>query len=106
MDAASIRVNASTIKDFAGRVVRVVGRVESFDSVSDSARIDAGGAIDVSIHSNDKLETGKAYEIIGKVGVSDYKVNAYSVLPLSDNVDVDVANQLAKFVQKVPELFY
>ncbi|KAF7584459.1 Replication factor A protein 3 family protein [Clavispora lusitaniae] len=106
MDAASIRVNASTIKDFAGRVVRVVGRVESFDAVSDSARLDAGGAIDVSIHSNDKLEVGKVYEIIGKVGVSDYKVNVYSVLPLSDGVNVDVANQLAKFVQKVPELFY
>lgn len=106
MDAASIRVDATSLKDFAGKVVRIVGKVDTYDRASDSARIDANGSIDVSVHSNDELEVGKIYEVIGKVGVSDFRVNAYSVLRLSDNVNLDASNRLAKFVQKVPELFY
>lgn len=106
MDAASIRVNASTLKDYAGRVIRVVGRVEAFDSASDSARLDADGLVDVSVHGNDQLEVGKIYEVIGKVGASDYRVNSYSVMQLSDITNLEVANKLAKMVQKVPELFY
>lgn len=106
MDAASIRVDSSSLRDFAGRVVRIVGKVETFDPASDLARLDCGGPIDISVHSSDQLEVGKIYEVIGKVGVSDFKVNAYSVMRMSDNVNLDVASKLAKFVQKVPELFY
>lgn len=106
MDAASIRVNASTVKDFAGRIVRVVGKVESYDSQSQLARLDAGGAVDIQLTTGDILEVGKAYEVIGKTSVSDYKVNAYLVMAISDNVNLDTANKLASYVQKVPELFF
>lgn len=106
MDAASIRVNATTLKSHAGRVVRLVGRVDSFDAASDSARLDADGPVEVSTHGNEQLEIGKIYEIIGKVGVSDHKINSYSVMRLSDNVNLDYTNKLAKMVEKVPELFF
>lgn len=106
MDAASVRVNASTVKDFAGRVVRLVGKVDSFDANSQMARFNAGGAVDVSVNPGDRLEVGKAYEVIGKAGVSDYKISAYSIMPISENTNLEVANKLASYVQKVPELFY
>lgn len=106
MDAASIRVNASTVKDFAGRIVRVVGKVESYDNQSQLARLDAGGAVDIQLTTGDILEVGKAYEVIGKTSVSDYKVNAYLVMAISDNVNLETANKLASYVQKVPELFF
>lgn len=104
MDAASIRVNATTLPDFSGRIVRVIGKVQSFDSASDSARVDAGGSIDLSCH--DQLQVGKIYEFIGKAGASEKKVNVYSSMEMSDNTDVTVANKLADYVKKVPELFY
>lgn len=106
MNAASVRVNASSVKDFAGRVVRIVGVVDSYDSGSQSARLNAGGSIDLIVNLGDNLEVGKPYEVIGKVGVSDFKVAAYSVMPVSENTNVDVATKLATYVQKVPELFY
>lgn len=101
-----MRVNASTVKDFAGRVVRVVGKVESYDGPSQLARLDAGGPVDVQLTSGDVLEVGRSYEVIGKVGVSDYRINVYSIMQISENANLDVANKLASYVQKVPELFY
>lgn len=106
MDAASIRVQASTIKDYGGRIVRVVGRVENIDFGSNTATILAGGPIEVITNANDPLETGKIYEIIGKVGASDFKINAYSVTQFSDNTNVELHSRLAALVPKVPELFY
>lgn len=106
MDAASIRVTALTLKDFPGKVVRVIGKVTSIDTGSDKANIDADGSITVSTHGNEPLEMDKIYEFIGKVNVSDFSLNTYSVLQLSDNVDLAVAQKLARMVPKVPELFY
>lgn len=106
MDAASVRVNATTIREFAGRIIRVVGRVESFDPPSQLGRLNAGGAVDVQVPPGDVLEVGKTYEVIGKASVSDFRVNAYSILEISDNTNLDVANKLASYAQKVPELFY
>ncbi|PIS54279.1 hypothetical protein CJI97_003980 [Candidozyma auris] len=106
MDAASIRVQASTIKDYGGRIVRVVGRVENIDFGSNTATISAGGPIEVITNANDPLETGKIYEIIGTVGASDFKINAYSVTQFSDNTNVELHSRLAALVPKVPELFY
>ncbi|SGZ57136.1 CIC11C00000002509 [Sungouiella intermedia] len=106
MDAASVRVNSTTLREFAGRIVRVVGKVESFDGASELARLNAGGPVDVLVPPGSHLEEGKIYEIIGKASVSDFKINAYSMLEVSDNTNLDVANKLATYVQKVPELFY
>ncbi|KAF8002172.1 hypothetical protein HF325_003137 [Metschnikowia pulcherrima] len=67
MDAASIRVNAATLKDFPGRVVRLIGKATSVDPSSDSATLDAGGPVHVSTHGSEQIEAGKFYEVIGKV---------------------------------------
>lgn len=106
MDAANVRVLAETIKDFGGRVVRVVGKVENIDYSSSTATLNAAGPVQVSLNANDNLEMGKIYEVIGKVNTSDYKVNVYSVTQFSDNTNLDLHNKLAAFVPKVPELFY
>lgn len=106
MDAASIRANAKTINDFGGRVVRIVGRITNYDRAMDSATIDADGPIQITVNPGDAIETGKIYEIIGKAGVADNKVNVYAMMQFSDNTNLDAANKLATFVQKSPELFY
>ncbi|GEQ68401.1 hypothetical protein JCM33374_g2069 [Metschnikowia sp. JCM 33374] len=106
MDAASIRVNATTLKDFPGRVVRVIGKVTAVDSFADSATLDASGPVHVSTHGAEQFEEGKIYEVIGKCSVSDFKINSYSTMRLSDNLNLDMANKLASMVPKVSELFY
>lgn len=106
MDAASIRVTSLTLKDFPGKVVRVIGKATNVDNGNDSASLDADGPITVSTHGNEQLELGKIYEVIGKVNVSDYSINSYLVMKLSDNVDLEAAQKLARMVPKVPELFY
>lgn len=106
MDAASVRVNATTIQDFPGKVVRVIGKVVSLSPNGDLANFDAAGPVSVSTQATGRLEVGKIYEIIGKVNVSDYSINSYSVMQLSDSTNLDAANKLAKMVPKVSELFY
>ncbi|KAF3985738.1 hypothetical protein FT663_04848 [Candidozyma haemuli var. vulneris] len=106
MDGASVRVLASTIKDFGGRVVRVVGSVENIDFGSNTATINADGPIQVILNGGEDLEVGKIFEIIGKVSASDYKIHFYSSTRFSDNTNLELHNKLAAFVPKVPELFY
>lgn len=106
MDAASIRINAQTIQEYAGRIVRVVGKVTNVERGSDTATIDAGGPIELSFNPADNVETGKIYEFIGKAGVSEPKINVYAFTQFSDNTNLQAANKLARFVLKTPELFY
>lgn len=106
MDAASIRVTALTLQEFPGKVVRIIGKVTTVDPSTDLATIDAGGSVTVSTHGNEQLEIGKIYEVIGKLSVSDLSINTYSILELSDNVNLEIAQKFAKMVPKVPELFY
>ncbi|RKP33007.1 replication factor A protein 3 [Metschnikowia bicuspidata] len=106
MDAASIRVTAETLKDFPGKVVRIIGKATSVDISADSATLDAEGAVTISTHGNEQLEVGKIYEVIGKASTMNASINSYSVLKLSDNVDLEMAQKFARMVPKVPELFY
>lgn len=106
MEGASVRVNATTLKDFPGRVVRIIGKATAVDSFADSATIDAGGPVEVSTHGAEEFEVGKIYEIIGKCAVNDFKINSYSAMKLSDNLNLDMANALANLVPKASELFY
>lgn len=106
MDAASVRINATTLRDFPGRVVRVIGKATAVDKLGDTATLDANGPVHVSTHGGDEIEEGNIYEIIGKISASDYKINSYSVARLSDNLNLEIANKLAAIVPKVSELFY
>lgn len=106
MDGPNIRVNATTLRDFAGRVVQVIGKATNVDSMLDTATLDAGGQVVVTTHGPNEIVPGAIYEIIGKVSALDYKINSYSTIRLLDNLNLDVANKLASIVAKVPELFF
>lgn len=103
MDAASVRVDATSILSYGGRVVRIIGKASAVNG--DSVKLDANGQVNVSTNANDKVEIGKIYEVIGKVNVSDHRVTSYSVMRLSDDTNLEAASKLAQYVQKVPELF-
>ena len=106
MEVASIRVDTSLLQESQGKLVRIIGKLESYDPSSSAATLIAGSPIQLQLTENDSLQVGKIYEVIGKVSTSNLTVNTYSVTQLSDNTNLDVAAKLVKYVHKVPELFY
>lgn len=104
MDAANIRIDASLLQSHQGKLVRIIGKCESYDGSSNTATLNSNGSIPLSLQ-NDSLIVGKNYEIIGKNSTNN-SVNVYSVIELSDNINLDIAQKLVSYVHKVPELFY
>lgn len=106
MDAASVRIDATLLQEYQGRLVRIIGKCESFDPSSSHGTILSNGPITIISAPGELLSVSKNYEIIGKVGSNDLKVRVLSAIELSDNVNLDHAEKLVKYVHKVPELFY
>ncbi|EMG49587.1 hypothetical protein SBY92_004507 [Candida maltosa Xu316] len=106
MEASNIRIDASLVQANTKKIVRVMGKCESFDQGSGQAIISCNGTInlDLSQVSDTILEIHKNYEFIGKVG-NDLKITVYSIIELSDNLDLNIASKLAHYAQKVPELY-
>lgn len=105
MDAASIRVDAPLVPEYQGKIVRIIGKCELFDSGSSRAILHANGKVDLAVN-NTTFEINKNYEIIGKVATDSATVLVLSAVELSDNVNLDVASKLVQYVHKVPELYY
>ena len=105
MDAANIRIDASLLLANQGKLVRIIGKCESYDGSSNTATLNSNGTIPLSLQ-NDSLVVGKNYENIGKCSSNNLGDNVYSVIELSDNINLDVAQKLVNYVHKVPELFY
>lgn len=106
MDAANIRIDATLLQSHQGKLVRIIGKCESFDSNSSVGTLSSNGPVNLTFTAGDILVPGKNYEIIGKVSHNNLTVNVYSVVGLSDNVNLEVAQKLVQFVHKVPELYY
>lgn len=106
MDAASIRIDATLLKEHQGKIVRLIGKCESYDPSASSAILISNGQVNISLATGESMEINKIYEIIGKVSSTEEKVTVYSIIELSDNLNLDIANNLVKYVHKVPELFF
>lgn len=100
MEAANIRIDAPLLSSHQGKLVRIIGKCTS------PTALESNGPVALSTTNIDPLIPGKFYEIIGKVSPNNPSVNVYSVLQLSDNVNMDMVSKLVQYVHKVPELFY
>lgn len=96
MDAPTLRIDAPLIPSHQGRLVRIIGKC------LDKTTLDSNGH--VSLSTDESLKVNLFYEIIGKVSTGDV-VNVYSVVELSENIDMNVVKKLVEYVAKVPELF-
>lgn len=106
MDAASIRIDSTLLQQHQGRLVRIMGKCESYDPASNNSTLLSNGPITLISNAGEPLVVNKNYEIIGKVGSNDLSVRVLSAIELSDNLNFDVAQKLVSYVHKVPELFY
>lgn len=107
MDAANIRIDASLLPSHQGKLVRIIGKLESYNPSSQSGSLSSNGSIKLNLTQSDTaLQVNKIYEIIGKVSTSDASVNVYSSVEFSDNTNLDVAAKLVQYTHKVPELFF
>lgn len=106
MDAASIRIDATLLQQYQGKLVRLMGKCESYDPSSNTATLSCNGTINLICNPDESFVVDKNYEIIGKVGTNDTSVFILSAIELSDNLNMDVVKKLVEYVHKVPELYY
>lgn len=106
MDAASIRIDSTFLEQHQGRLVRIMGKCQSYDPSSNNSILISNGPVTLIFNPGEELVVNKNYEIIGKVGTSDLSVRVLSAIELSDNLNFDTAQKLVSYVHKVPELFY
>lgn len=104
MDTASIRIDASMLLESEGKIVRIMGKCQSFDAPSKHASLEANGTVHLKLVSDDVLTVGNNFEVIGKVGEGQ-QLQTYSVVELSDNLDLKMASKLVQYIKKVPELY-
>lgn len=106
MEACSVRVDAKLLKSYEGKLVRIIGKCESFNDKQKTGSLNSNGIINVNMTMNEPLSVNKNYEIIGKVMPNNCTVSVYSYILLSDNIKFDICNNLVQYVHKVPELYY
>ncbi|ODV76914.1 replication factor A protein 3 [Suhomyces tanzawaensis NRRL Y-17324] len=106
MDATNIRVDSTLLESHQGKIVRVIGKCDSYDASSDTATLISTGAVHLNLQSGEALEVNKNYEVIGKVSATSTNVSVYTVTPLSDNLNLENAQKLVHYTHKVPELYY
>ncbi|ABN68224.2 predicted protein [Scheffersomyces stipitis CBS 6054] len=105
MDATKVRINASLVEKYQGKLVRLIGKCQSFDPINKIATLDSNGEVRLEFFDEVNLAVGKIYEITGKVSSNEQKVHAQAVTELSDNTNLEIADKLVSYSQKVPELF-
>ncbi|CAK9436056.1 uncharacterized protein LODBEIA_P06140 [Lodderomyces beijingensis] len=116
MDATTKRIDATLMKANQKKLVRIIGKCESSNTnATASAVLIANGPVhlDLSAATSENGEdsglmtVNKFYEIVGKVSSNpnNLKVHVYSVIELGDDLNVEAAEKLVLYSQKVPELF-
>lgn len=105
MDNVTIRTDASLLPQHQGKIVRIIGKCESYDASSRHTTLNSNGPIRLALTGNDLFTVGNNYEIIGQVSSDAASVRVMSVIELSDNVNFDVVKKLVQYAQKVPELY-
>ncbi|KAI5950796.1 hypothetical protein KGF54_003870 [Candida jiufengensis] len=116
MDAATRRINAPLLQQSSNKLVRVIGKCESYNSSSQQGIIISNGSINLDLSAATSstsdnynlLEINKIYEIIGKVSNlnGDLKINVYSTIKLTDNTNLKAADKLVELSNKATDLFY
>lgn len=108
MDVTSIRIDSTLLETHQGKVVRIIGKLESYDPSSQQGTLTSNGQIQINLSQmlDEPVTVNKIYEVVGKVSTSNLQVNVLSILELSDNTNLDVASKLAQYVRQVPELYY
>ncbi|KAK6205196.1 replication factor A protein 3 [Scheffersomyces amazonensis] len=107
MEASQIRVDATLLGSNQGKLVRLIGKVKSFNPSTGVGTVDSNGDVTVILNlSENSIQIDHIYEFIGKIGTSDLDVTVYSSVEFSENTNLEVAQKLVSFVHKVPELYY
>lgn len=109
MDSANIRVDHTTLQQYNGKVVRVIGKLTSPSTLSTMAINNDRGLIQLSVHQESiksKLtELDNFYEVIGQVQ-GDLSLKVLDSIPFGLEInELGVAN-LVKYSNKCKEIFY
>ncbi|KAI5475930.1 DNA replication factor A subunit Ssb3 [Pseudohyphozyma bogoriensis] len=126
MDRPTPRVNYSQLSDFAGRTVRIVGKVLNADAETATIETSDKGHATIKLSRNTDF-SGEYVEILGKVNASDNSIQEYSTcapflsaldaseqkltyvdksrVDLGSNIDMDVVEQFTLLSHQYSDLF-
>ncbi|RLV94569.1 hypothetical protein JA1_001668 [Spathaspora sp. JA1] len=105
METTVIKVDSTLLAANQNNVVSIFGKCESYDQSSNAGTVISNGPINLQLGEEMSIQINKNYEIIGKV-TSDLSIHVFSIVELTDNFNIDLAQKLVHYTHKVPELFY
>lgn len=109
MDTSNIRVDHTTLQQFNGRVVRIIGKLTSPTTLSTTSITNDRGIIQLNVQQ-DNLRTklsniDEYYEVIGQIQ-SDLSLKVLDSIPFGTEInELGVAN-LVKYSNKCKEIYY
>ncbi|ODV94062.1 hypothetical protein PACTADRAFT_50952 [Pachysolen tannophilus NRRL Y-2460] len=110
---SNIRVDHTLLKQFEGKVVRVIGKLGSIQndraSLLTKASDGSSGQINLLISSSlvPKLQTpNNYYEVIGKITNDELAIRVLDGIDFGDSINEKAAIALVKYSNKCSELFY
>ncbi|OBZ88362.1 Replication factor A protein 3 [Choanephora cucurbitarum] len=103
MDKPTPRINSALREKYVGRVVRLVGKLHSLSG--NTAVLDASDHGQVMVKLNGESQWGTDYvEVIGQIE-SDYTLREFKTSNLGNSFDLDMANKVVEYSQKLPSMF-
>jgi len=98
------RINATMLENFAGKTVRMIGRVTTVRN--DEVLIDSQGSVKLQVERQDaNIIMGHAVEIVGKVW-PDLSVKVFVSTDLGKDLDFSAVEAVVDATHRYKEIFY
>ncbi|KAI3626934.1 hypothetical protein CBS14141_000935 [Malassezia furfur] len=101
MSQAIPLTNSSQIASRANQEVRIIGKVSGGVLLLEASD---NGTVEVKLQL-DETPTSEYVEVIGRVSRTGDSITQHALLPLGDNLDLSLVEQLVKLTPKFPSLF-
>ncbi|WFD41666.1 hypothetical protein MPSI1_000298 [Malassezia psittaci] len=104
MSQAIPLINSSQLGSRVNQEVRIIGRVQRVSGEVLLLEASDNGTVEIKLQLDDSPTT-EYVEVIGRVARSGDSITQHALLPLGDNLDLSLVEQLVKYTPKFPALF-
>jgi len=100
-------VDAKHIEQFPNRTVKVIGKLDKYDTSSQTGVLQANGVVNLKFPANSpSYAEGKWYEFVATVDGSDSSLKVIEGVDMGDQLNEKALNKMVELCHKFPELFY
>ncbi|WFD40044.1 uncharacterized protein MJAP1_003026 [Malassezia japonica] len=104
MSQAIPLTNSSQLASRVNQEVRIIGKVQKVSSGVLLLEASDSGTVEVKLQMED-TPTSQYVEVIGRVARTGDSITQHALLPLGDNLDLSLVEQLVKLEPQFPTLF-